>query len=82
MSSELRLQPLATEGALAASVRVNPPEDVRLTCNHVVEDRIQDMVDLSFTFYKLLNDDPAFAEFFQELMFKRYMHAAQAEGGV
>ena len=75
------LQRLATDQALAASVQVNPPEDVHLTFNHVVEDRIQDMVDVSFRFYKLLNDDPAFAEFFQELMFHRYMHGAQAEGG-
>jgi hypothetical protein len=60
-------QRLATDQALVASVRVNPRDKARLTFDHVVNDRIQDMVDVSFRFYKLLNDDPAFAEFFQEM---------------
>jgi hypothetical protein len=66
---------------LAASVRVNPRDKARLTFDHVVNDRIQDMVDISFQFYKLLNDDPVFAEFFQDLMFNRYLQTSQAQPG-
>jgi hypothetical protein len=32
-------------------------------------------VDVSFRFYKLLDDDPAFSEFFRDLMFNRYLDA-------
>jgi len=75
-------QRLATDEALAASVRVNPRDKARLTFDHVVNDRIQDMVDVSFKFYKLLNDDPAFAEFFQDMMFARYLRISEAQPGV
>ena len=70
---------LVIDEALAASVRVNTPENARLTFNHVVNDRIQDMVDVSFKFYKLLTEDPDFADFFQELMFSRYLRQSQAK---
>lgn len=69
-------QRLAEDEGLAASVRVNRPEDARLSFEHTVNDRIQDMVDVSFRFYKLLNDDPAFSEFFREMMFDRYLEGA------
>jgi type I restriction enzyme R subunit len=70
-------QRLMEDEGLAASVRVNPRDKARLTFDHVVNDRIQDMVDVSFQFYKLLNDDPAFAQFFQEMMFSRYLRMAE-----
>jgi type I restriction enzyme R subunit len=74
-------QRLMEDEGLAASVRVNPRDKARLTFDHVVNDRIQDMVDVSFQFYKLLNDDPVFAEFFQDLMFNRYLQTSQAQPG-
>lgn len=40
------------------------------------------MGDVSFRFYNLLNDDPAFAEFFQDMMFVRYLRMFQAQPGV
>jgi hypothetical protein len=46
--------------------------------SRVVNGRIQDMVDVSFRFYKLLNGDPATAEMFQDLMFNRYLHMSEA----
>jgi hypothetical protein len=70
-------QRLAEDEGLATSVRVNPRDKARLTFDHVANDRIQDMVDVSFQFYKLLNDDPAFAEFFQEMMFNRYLRTVE-----
>ena len=60
-------------------MRANPREKARLTFDHVVNDRIQDLVDVSFRFYKLLNDDPAFAVVFQDLMFNRYLRMSQAQ---
>jgi hypothetical protein len=63
--------------SLAASVRTNSPDKARLPLDHVVNDRIQEMVDVSFQFCKLLNGDPALKEFFQEMMFKRYLRAAE-----
>jgi len=72
-------QRLLEDEGLAASVRANPREKARLTFDHVVNDRIQDLVDVSFRFYKLLNDDPAFAVVFQDLMFNRYLRMSQAQ---
>jgi hypothetical protein len=80
-SVALLQQRLLEDEGLAASVRVNPREKARLTFDHVVNDCIQDLVDVSFRFYKLLNDDPAFAAVFQDLMFNRYVRMSQAQSG-
>jgi len=66
-------QRLATNTALEASVRVNPPENARLTFDHVVNDLLQDMIDGHFKFYKHVNDDPEFAKTFLDLLFERYL---------
>jgi type I restriction enzyme R subunit len=76
-ASEL-LRCLAENEALAASLRVNPPEDARLTFEHVVNDCIQDMLDVSFRFYKLINDDPEVGALFRDLMFDRYRGSVAA----
>lgn len=47
----------AVDQALVLSVRVNTPENARLTFDHVVSDRLQDMVDTNFRFYKQVTDD-------------------------
>ena len=61
------------EVPLEASVRVNPPENARLTFDHVVNDLLQDMLDGHFKFYKHVNDDPEFAKTFLDLLFERYL---------
>jgi type I restriction enzyme R subunit len=66
-------QRLANNTALEASVRVNPPENARLTFDHVVNDLLQDMIDGHFKFYKHVNDDPEFAKTFLDLLFERYV---------
>lgn len=63
---------IAKDRALAESVRVNPPEDARLTFDHVVNDRLQEKIDTNFKFYKQVTDDPEFAQFFLGFLFKRY----------
>ena len=55
---------LAGEPALTASVRANTPEDAHLTFDYVVTDRLQDMVDTNFRFYKRITDDREFSRLF------------------
>ncbi len=66
-------QRLAGNIALESSVRVNPPENARLTFDHVVNDMLQDMIDGHFKFYKQVNDDPEFAKTFLDWLFERYL---------
>jgi type I restriction enzyme R subunit len=66
-------QRLADNTALKASVRINPPENARLTFDHVVNDLLQGMIDGHFKFYKHVNDDPEFAKTFLDWLFKRYL---------
>ena len=65
-------QKLPADPALEASVRVNPPENARLTFNHVVNDRLQEMIDANFKFYKQVTDDPEFAKVFLDWLFERF----------
>ena len=65
-------QTLVADPALAASVRVNTPENARLTFDHVVGDRLQDMIETNFEFYKRVTDDREFARFFLDWLFERY----------
>ena len=74
-------QRIANDPALAASIKVNPPEDARLTFNHVVNDKIQDMVDANFKFYKQITDNADFAEDFMSWMFERYVRSRGASKG-
>jgi hypothetical protein len=56
----------------STSVRVNTPENARLTFDHVVTDRLQEMVDSNFKFYKRVTDDREFARFFVDRLFERF----------
>jgi len=64
---------LALDIALANSVKVNPPENARLTFDHVVEDKLQGMIDSNFKFYKQITDNPAFNQQFVDWLFERYV---------
>ncbi|MHB0874913.1 MAG: type I restriction endonuclease subunit R [Anaerolineae bacterium] len=68
---QLEEQLLANE-ALAASVRVNTPDNARLTFDHVVTDRFQDLVDSNFRFYKQVTDDAEFSKALLDWLFARY----------
>jgi type I restriction enzyme, R subunit len=63
---------LREDKALQTSVKVNVPENARLTFDHVANDKIQELIDTNFKFYKQINDDAQFAKFFLDLMFERY----------
>ena len=64
---------LAMDAALEASVRVNQPENARLTFNNVMNDQVQEMIDANFKFYKQINDDKQFGKFFGDWLFERYL---------
>jgi len=51
------------DAGLAASVRVNPPDNAFLTFEHIVNDRLQEMMDANFRFYKQITDDEQLARF-------------------
>jgi type I restriction enzyme R subunit len=65
--------------ALQASVRVNVVENARLTFDNVVGDRLQDMVETNFEFYKRVTDDPEFSKFFLDWLFGRYRERAATD---
>ena len=70
---------LAEDPALTASIRVNPPENARLTFDYVVTDRLQDMVDSNFKFYKRVTDDRDFARFFLDWLFARFRRSLETD---
>ncbi len=75
-------QRLAGDAALEASVRVNPPENARLTFDHVVNELLQGMIDGHFKFYKQVNDDPEFAKTFLDWLFGRYLLRSEKNQGL
>ena len=69
---------LTVDQALVLSVRANTPENARLTFDHVVSDRLQDMVDKNFKFYKRVTDDQQFAKFFLDWLFERFRRSVDS----
>jgi type I restriction enzyme R subunit len=69
---------LATDRALEASVMVNTPENARLTFDHVANDKVQELIDTNFKFYKQINDDPEFGKFLLDWLFERYSQRMSA----
>ncbi len=63
---------LADDAALEASIRVNTPDNARLTFDHVVNDKIQELIDTNFKFYKQITDDPEFSQTLLDWLFERY----------
>ena len=69
---------LAKSAALEASERVNPPENARLTFDQTATEKMQDMIDTNFKFYKQVNDNPEFARYFLNWLFERYQRRAKS----
>ena len=64
---------LDEDPGLDASARVNTRENVRLTFDPKVEDRIQEIVDTNFDLYKRITDDPDFGRAIKDLLFDDYI---------
>ena len=71
---------LAEDEALKASMLINSPDNARLTFDHVVNDKLQEMVDSNFRFYKQVTDDQEFAKYFFQWLFERYLKAKKPGG--
>lgn len=69
---------LAGNDALETAVLVNTPDNARLTFDHVVSDKLQEMIDTNFKFYKQMTDDPQFAKTFLDWLFSRYLKKGAA----
>jgi hypothetical protein len=59
------------------SLQVNSLEHARFTFDNVVNDMLHDMLEGHFKFYKQVNDDPKFASFFMDWLFKRYIQSTK-----
>ncbi len=70
---------LSSDPALVASIRANVPENARLTFDHVVSDRLQEMVETNFEFYKRVTDDSKFAKYFLDWLFERFRKSLEVE---
>ncbi len=64
---------LDQDAGLGASARVNTRENVRLTFDPKVEDKIQEIVETNFELYKRITDDPAFGQALKNLLFDDYI---------
>ena len=64
---------LDDDPGLDASARVNSRENVRLTFDPKVEDKIQEIVETNFDLYKRITDDPAFGQAIKNLLFDDYI---------
>ncbi|MGH7258684.1 MAG: type I restriction enzyme subunit R domain-containing protein, partial [Nitrospiraceae bacterium] len=69
---------LTDNEALEKAVKVNTPDNARLTFDHVVNDKLQEMIDTNFKFYKQVTDDPDFARTFLDWLFQRYVKKSGA----
>ena len=64
---------LDEDAGLDASARVNTRENVRLTFDPKVEDKIQAIVETNFELYKRIVDDPAFGQALKNFLFDDYI---------
>ena len=61
------------DAGLDASARVNTRENVRLTFDPKVEDKIQEIVETNFDLYKRITDDPDFGRALKNFLFDDYI---------
>ncbi|MDE2978781.1 MAG: putative DNA binding domain-containing protein [Acidobacteriota bacterium] len=64
---------LDKDAGLTASARVNTRENVRLTFDPKVEDKIQEIVETNFDLYKRITDDPEFGQALKDVLFEDYI---------
>ena len=64
---------LDQDAGLDASARVNTRENVRLTFDPKVDDRIQEIVETNFDLYKRITDDPDFGRALKNFLFDDYI---------
>jgi type I restriction enzyme R subunit len=58
---------------LKASLKVNTPENVKLTFDNLASDMMQEMIETNFSFYKQFTDNPQLKDLLLGFLFKRFM---------
>jgi type I restriction enzyme R subunit len=71
---------LDQDEGLESSVQVNTRENARLSFNHVVDDRLQELIDTNFKFYKEVTDNERVGRLFFDWLFNRYYERKKAVG--
>jgi len=56
--------------SLVASAKVNSKQKIRLTFNHLFDEKLQEMIDEHFDFYKKVNDNKLIKEALVARMFE------------
>jgi len=64
---------LKQDEVLKVSIQNNTRENARLTFNHVVTDKLQDMIDTNFKFYKRITDDEQAGKHFRDWLFDKFL---------
>src|SRR4030095_3919459 len=64
---------LDRDAGLDASARANTRENVRLTFDPKVDDKIQEIVETNFELYKRITDDPVFGRALKNFLFDDYI---------
>lgn len=66
---------------MKADVVGDSEENARLTFDHVVNDKLQEMMDSNFKFFKQVTDDPEFARELLGWLFERYRRRKRSDSG-
>lgn len=64
---------LDDSASLKASLKVNTPENIKLTFDNLANEMMQDMIETNFSFYKQFTDDPAFKDLLLNFLFHRFL---------
>jgi type I restriction enzyme, R subunit len=82
-SVEMLEDTLVRNPALGNSLRVNPPENARLSFDQTARDKLQDLAESNFNLYKRLDRDPEFKKALLDALFDRVraMLLGGEEGG-
>jgi type I restriction enzyme R subunit len=64
---------LRQDEVLKVSIQSNTKENARLTFNHVVTDKLQDMIETNFNFYKRITDDEQAGKHFLDWLFDKFL---------
>ena len=70
-SVEMLEDTLVRNPALGNSLRVNPPENARLSFDQTARDKLQDLAESNFNLYKRLDRDPEFKKALLDALFDR-----------
>lgn len=70
---------VAERDAVRTSIRVNAPDDARLTFEQVATDELQEMIDANFELYKRISEDDDFADVLLDFLFDKLRERVEEE---